>query len=163
MKQPFLSLVLLMIQLYDSNWDSSSHSYDLDYEHLNILVVFRRIKKLQYFLFPLMSLFDVSTHFVGSVCVHVCLKKAQCGVRPSLYCTSQAFPGQQEEGWYIEVIHRCMCWCVCAVFGREKHRKNCDHFLQRRLIHKNTRMLFFYMCLLMRVFMRVHRCRKILH
>lgn len=46
------------------------------------------------------------------------LKKAQCGVRPGLLCTSRAFPCQQEEGCWIQAIHRCIC--LCSVFGRER-------------------------------------------
>lgn len=50
--------------------------------------------------------------------VSACLKKAQRGVRPGLHCTSRPFPCQQEEGCWIQAIHRCMC--LCSVFGRER-------------------------------------------
>lgn len=50
--------------------------------------------------------------------VSACLKKAQCGVRPGLHCTSRPFPCQQEEGCWIQVIHRCIC--LCSVFGQER-------------------------------------------
>lgn len=60
---------------------------------------------------------------VNVFAVRVCLKKAQCDVRLFLHCTGQAFPGQQEEGWWIQLIHRCMYVCLC-VLSLEVEKKN---------------------------------------
>ncbi len=70
------------------------------------------------------------------LCVCVCLKKALCGVRPALYCTSRVFPGQQEEGW-VDSSHTQVCVFVCVLFleGKE-HRKYCDHYYREGLYTK---------------------------
>lgn len=78
-------------------------------------------------------------------CFCVCLKKAQCGVRPGLYCTTRAFPCQQEEGCWIQVIHRCMY--LCSVFGRERTQEELWSWLKRSFVRRSTwcfRTLFSY-------------------
>lgn len=47
-------------------------------------------------------------------CLCVCIKKAQCGVTTGLYCTTVAFPCQQEEGLdttdtQVYVFVFCLC------------------------------------------------------
>lgn len=64
----------------------------------------------------------------------VCLKKAQCGVRSGLHCTTWAFPCQQEEGCWTQVIHRCIC--LCSVFGRERTQEELQSQLKRRFVHR---------------------------
>lgn len=68
--------------------------------------------------------------------VCVCIKKAQCGVRPGLYCTTLAFPCQQEEGCWIQPIHRCMC--LCSVFAIERTQEALWSWLKRCFVRRYT-------------------------